>query len=41
MIGRAAMDNPWIFATFDREFYDSPNPNYSRREILLIYANYA
>jgi tRNA-dihydrouridine synthase len=34
MIGRAAMDNPWIFCTFDKIYFNAENPNYSRREIL-------
>ena len=29
MIGRTAFENPWFFST-----------NYSRREVLLIYAKY-
>lgn len=38
MIGRAAMDNTWLFSDVDRVFFGAKNPGYSRREALLIYA---
>jgi tRNA-dihydrouridine synthase A len=34
MIGRAAYENPYLFATVDQEFYDSSNPAPTQREIL-------
>jgi tRNA-dihydrouridine synthase len=40
MIGRAAMDNPWLFSTMDKTYFNAENPNFSRREILQIYASY-
>ena len=41
MIGRAAYEDPYLFATFDRDFYGSPEPPPTRREVvagMLIYA---
>jgi tRNA-dihydrouridine synthase A len=40
MIGRTAFENPWFFSTVDKIFYNVENTNYSRREVLLIYAKY-
>jgi tRNA-dihydrouridine synthase A len=34
MIGRAAYENPFLFATVDQEFYDSSHPAPTRREVL-------
>jgi tRNA-dihydrouridine synthase A len=34
MIGRAAYENPYLFATVDEEFYNSSTPVPTRREIL-------
>ena len=38
MIGRAAMDNVWIFADADRRIFGAENPGLSRREVLQRYA---
>jgi tRNA-dihydrouridine synthase A len=40
MIGRAAYDNPWIFADVDRRFFNKPNLNLSRKEIVYKYSDY-
>ena len=34
MIGRAAYDNPYLFATVDRDFYDSKTETPSRQQIV-------
>ena len=34
MVGRAAYENPFLFATVDQEFYNPSNPAPTRREIL-------
>ena len=34
MIGRAAYENPFLFATVDQEFYGSTRPSPTRREII-------
>jgi tRNA-dihydrouridine synthase A len=34
MIGRAAYESPYLFATVDQEFYDSSHPARTRREVL-------
>ncbi len=34
MIGRAAYENPFLFATVDQQFYDSRRPPVTRREII-------
>ena len=34
MLGRAAYDNPWLFATVDSQFFDSADPGYTRLEVL-------
>lgn len=36
MVGRLSYENPWILSDFDRVFYNSKNPGYSRREILEV-----
>lgn len=41
MIGRWAQENMWNLNDIDRQFYNTPNPTYSRREILQIYGEYA
>jgi tRNA-dihydrouridine synthase A len=41
MVGRAAYTTPWHFRHADRIIFDSPNPNFSRREIIKNYLNYA
>ena len=40
MIGRTAMENPWLFSTVDKRFFNVENQNFSRREVLIIYAKY-
>jgi len=40
MVGRAARDNPWLVGRFDKEFHGIPNPDLSRKEIILNYADY-
>lgn len=40
MMGRAAMNNPWVFADADRVLFNTPNPGLSRREVLMQYAEY-
>ena len=34
MIGRAAYENPFLFACFDQQFYGAPGPAPTRREVL-------
>ena len=36
MVGRLAYEHPFILSTFDKVFYNTPNQNYSRREILEV-----
>ena len=40
MIGRSACETPWMFADFDRVFFNRENPGNSRREILHLYGDY-
>jgi tRNA-dihydrouridine synthase A len=40
MIGRAAYENPWMFADVDRRFFNKPNPSNSRKEVALKYSEY-
>jgi hypothetical protein len=40
MMGRAAIDNPAIFADVDRYFYGIPNPCRNRRQVFLQYCQY-
>lgn len=40
MVGRLAMDNPWVLSDIDRRIFGLPNPGYSRREILQIWGEY-
>lgn len=40
MIGRSAYENPWMFSIFDNRYFGVENLNYSRREILLKYAEF-
>ncbi|RYG47650.1 tRNA dihydrouridine(20/20a) synthase DusA, partial [archaeon] len=40
MIGRAAYNNPWIFADADRQLFGMPNPGLSRREVVSKYLEY-
>lgn len=40
MIGRAAYENPWMFADVDRRFFNKPNPGLTRKEIIYKYAEY-
>lgn len=39
-MGRYVMENPWVWSDFDRTFFSTENPRYSRREILMIWAEY-
>ncbi len=41
MIGRAAYEDPYLFATFDRDFYGSPEPPPTRREVVAGMLTYA
>ena len=41
MIGRTAYENPWELRKIDKMIYNQPSLNYSRREILEKYAEYA
>eukprot|EP00743_Colponemidia_sp_Colp-15_P007565 GILK01008178.1.p1 GENE.GILK01008178.1~~GILK01008178.1.p1 ORF type:complete len:453 (-),score=98.46 GILK01008178.1:135-1493(-) len=41
MLGRAAYNNPWMFADIDRRFFGTPNIALNRREVLEKYAEYA
>ncbi|HEX4955055.1 MAG TPA: tRNA dihydrouridine(20/20a) synthase DusA [Thermoanaerobaculia bacterium] len=40
MIGRTAYEDPYLFATVDRELYGQPGPPPSRREVLERYLPY-
>jgi tRNA-dihydrouridine synthase A len=40
MIGRAAYDDPYLFATVDARFFDEPRPVADRFEIALRYGEY-
>jgi len=40
MIGRAAIENPWLFSDIDRRFYGKKNPGHTREEVLLKYAEW-
>ncbi|TGL63038.1 tRNA dihydrouridine(20/20a) synthase DusA [Leptospira ognonensis] len=40
MIGRAAYDNPYLFASADSEFYSEKDPGLSREDVLMELANY-
>lgn len=40
MIGRAAYENPYLFATADSEFFSEKDPIISREEVLLRLAEY-
>jgi len=41
MIGRAAVDTPWIFADADRRIFDVPAQSPSREEVIAAVADYA
>ncbi len=36
MIGRAAVENPWMVGRFDKEFYGTATPDFSRKDIILV-----
>jgi tRNA-dihydrouridine synthase A len=40
MIGRAAYDNPYLFATVDKEFYTEAGPLFNRHEVAKNMYNY-
>eukprot|EP01041_Mallomonas_annulata_P005108 gene5108-10221_t len=40
MIGRAAYNNPWMFADADRRFFQKRNPTYTRREAAHTYLDH-
>ena len=40
MIGRAAYENPWILSDVDRNFYGKKNQNFSKKEIVVKYADF-
>lgn len=40
MIGRMAMQNPWLLRHVDEFFYNSPGPNLSRRQVIERYVDY-
>lgn len=40
MIGRAAYENPWILSNVDKKFYKKKNPGYSKKEVVLKYADF-
>jgi tRNA-dihydrouridine synthase A len=41
MVGRAAVDNPWIFSEVDTAFFGDPAPPPRREEVVLAMADYA
>jgi len=41
MIGRACVDHPFQWSVVDSHLYNTPNQNFTRREILHKYAEYA
>ncbi|KAM3141863.1 hypothetical protein pb186bvf_005949 [Paramecium bursaria] len=40
MIGRQAYDNPWFFCNFDQRYYNTPNLNYDRAQVLGNYSDF-
>ena len=40
MIGRMAMQNPWLLRHVDELFYNSPGPHLSRRQVIERYVDY-
>lgn len=40
MVGREAYSNPYLFATFDQEFYSSKDSCKTRQEIVMEYGHY-
>lgn len=40
MIGRAVMQNPWMFRHADECFYQTPGPHLTRRQIVMNYIDY-
>eukprot|EP00300_Choanocystis_sp_HF-7_P002782 c12112_g1_i1.p1 GENE.c12112_g1_i1~~c12112_g1_i1.p1 ORF type:complete len:412 (+),score=70.04 c12112_g1_i1:147-1238(+) len=41
MMGRAAWHNPWLFRKADSVFFNTPDPEFSRREIIEGFFGYA
>lgn len=41
MLGREAFSNPWMFSTVDSELFGCEDPNWSRREVIGKYVEYA
>ena len=40
MIGRAMMNNPWMFRHADDLFYHTEGPRLTRREVVMKYVDY-
>ena len=40
MIGRMAMQNPWLFRHDDEYFNKTPGPHLSRRQVIERYVDY-
>eukprot|EP01138_Halocafeteria_seosinensis_P001529 gb/GECG01001567.1/.p1 GENE.gb/GECG01001567.1/~~gb/GECG01001567.1/.p1 ORF type:complete len:489 (+),score=65.80 gb/GECG01001567.1/:1-1467(+) len=41
MLGRESFANPWLFSTVDSELFGCSDPNWSRREVIEKYVEYA
>lgn len=41
MVGRLAMNNPWVFAGADSFLFGQPDSDITREELILTYADYA
>lgn len=41
MLGRAAYDDPWLFASVDAQFFDDPEPTPTRTEVVSAMVDYA
>lgn len=41
MIGRTVYENPWELASIDRDIFNRPSKNHSKREVLELYADFA
>jgi tRNA-dihydrouridine synthase A len=40
MLGRKIMDDPWFIRNFDSLYYGTPDPGFTRREVILKYGDF-